>query len=178
MKSRILLLLPILFMLLLPSPGFSKEVIRSLEGIVTKISDGDTIQVNSEGTKLKIRLYGIDAPETEKSNKRTGHISKPGQPYGSEAENALDGKIRGQNVRIDVMDIDRYKRLVSIVWMGSRNINSEMVADGWAWAYRQYLDAPYSSEYVNLEQKAREKRLGLWKEHNPQPPWEFRKLNR
>lgn len=178
MKSRFILMLPILFMLLLPSPGFSKEAIRTLDGIVTKVSDGDTIQVQSDGTKLKIRLYGIDAPETEKSNKRTGQITKPGQPYGLEAENALRGEIGGQRVRIDVMDIDRYKRLVSIVYLGNRNINKEMVADGWAWAYRQYLDRAYASEYINLEERARLRRLGLWKNYNPQPPWEFRRMHR
>jgi endonuclease YncB( thermonuclease family) len=64
---------------------------------------------------------------------------------------------------------------VYLVWLDSRNINQEMVAEGWAWAYRQYLDTPYASEFIGSEEQARAKRLGLWQQNNPQPPWEFRK---
>jgi endonuclease YncB( thermonuclease family) len=103
---------------------------------------------------------------------------RPGQPYGGEAEDALNGKIGGKSIRIDVVDVDKYKRLVSIVWFGSRNINEEMVAEGWSWAYRKYLSRPYASEFISAEAQARTKRIGLWKEYNPLPPWQFRKLQR
>jgi endonuclease YncB( thermonuclease family) len=169
-------LLTLVILLLLALPAYAKEPIRIIEGLVTKVSDGDTIQVTDNlGTKVKVRLYGIDTPETEKSNKRTGHVSKPGQPYGDEAWKALDGKVYRKRVKLDVMAIDRYKRLVSLVWLDNRNINQEMVAEGWAWAYRQYLDTPYASEFIGLEEQARAKKLGLWQQNNPQPPWEFRK---
>lgn len=165
-----------LFLLLLPILCFAKEPIRNIEGTVTKVSDGDTIQVtDSLGTKVKVRFYGIDAPETEKSNKRTGLISKPGQAYGEEAFQALKSKLQRQKVRLDVMDVDRYGRTVSTVWLGNRNINREMVSEGWAWAYRQYLDRPHASEYIQAEEQARSQKLGLWKQSNPQPSWEFRK---
>ena len=124
---------------------------------------------------MKVRFYGIDAPETAKGNKRTGEISKQGQPYGEEAFQALQGKFRRQHVRLDVMDTDRYGRTVSIVWVGNRNINLEMVAEGWAWAYTQYLDRPHASEYIEAEEQARKEHKGLWQQSNPQPPWEFRK---
>lgn len=157
-------------------PALAKSPIRTIEGTVIKVSDGDTINVKDDlGTKVKIRLYGIDTPETEKSNKKTGRISKPGQPYGEEAWKALDEKVFHKRVKLEVMDIDRYKRLVSLVWLDNRNINKEMVAEGWAWAYKQYLDTPYASEFIGLEAQARAKRLGLWQQNNPQPPWEFRK---
>jgi len=173
------LLLAILILLSFTLPCLAKEPIRSIEGVVSKISDGDTINVTDcLGTKVKVRFYGIDAPETEKSNKRTGHVSKAGQPYGEEAFRSLKGKLQRQRVRLEIMDVDRYKRSVAIVWLGSRNINREMVAEGWAWAYRRYLDRPHASEYIQTEELAREKRLGLWQQANPQPPWEFRKLQR
>jgi endonuclease YncB( thermonuclease family) len=166
----------LLFCLISMSTVFAKEPIRSIEGTVIKVSDGDTIQVmDSLGTKVKVRFYGIDCPETEKSNRKTGRVSKPGQPYGEEAYRALQGKLQRQHVRLDVMDIDRYGRTVSIVWLGDRNINKEMVLEGWAWAYKQYLDRPHASEYIEAEEQARTKRLGLWQQNNPQPPWEFRK---
>jgi micrococcal nuclease len=50
-----------------------------------------------------------------------------------------------------------------------------MVREGWAWAYREYLRGPYVSEFINAEREAREKRLGLWRDANPTPPWEYRK---
>lgn len=154
----------------------AKELIRTIEGTVTKVSDGDTIHVtDSLGTRVKVRFYGMDAPETEKSNKKTHKISKAGQLYGEEAFQALREKVDRQHVRLEVTDIDKYKRSVCIVWLGDRNINLEMVQEGWAWAYRQYLDRPYVSEYIKAEEQARSQRLGLWQQLNPQPPWEFRK---
>jgi endonuclease YncB( thermonuclease family) len=130
---------------------------------------------DAQGTKVKIRLYGIDAPETEKRNRKAGRISKPGQPYGEEAFLALKGKVGGQYVKVEVLDIDRYRRAVSVIWYGNRDINQEMVREGSAWAYRQYLDRPYASEYIQAEEDARRKKRGLWRLGNPQPPWEFRK---
>ena len=169
----------LLLCLLTVATSFAKEPIRSIEGLVTKISDGDTIQVTDTlGTKVKVRFYGIDCPETEKGNKRTGKVSKQGQPYGEDAFRALQGKLQRQRVRLDVMDVDRYGRTVSIVWLGNRNVNLEMVQEGWAWAYKQYLDRPHASEYIQAEEQARAKRLGLWQQGNPQPPWEFRKLQK
>lgn len=95
------------------------------------MSDGDTLQVQDAlGTKVKVRLYGIDAPETEKKNRKTGRVSKPGQPYGEEAFRALKGKVGGQFVKVEVADIDRYKRAVSVVRYGNRDINQEMVREG------------------------------------------------
>lgn len=165
--------------LLSPSLVIAKEPIRTITGVVTKVSDGDTVNITEQfGTKVKVRLYGIDSPETEKSNKKTGKVSKAGQPYGEEALHALRQKIDRKQVRLDVMDVDRYGRTVGIVWLNNRNINLEMVADGWAWAYTQYLARPHASEYVQVEEQARKARKGLWQQNNPQPPWEFRKLQK
>lgn len=161
------------------TPCFAKEPFRTIEGIVIKVSDGDSIQVmDSLGTKVKVRLYGIDAPETAKINRKTGHISKQGQPYGEEAHRALKLKVYHQKVRLDVMDIDKYHRAVCFVWIGDRSINKEMVADGYAFAYRKYLRNPYSTEYIQAEDKARSKGIGLWQQETPQAPWEFRKMQK
>jgi endonuclease YncB( thermonuclease family) len=174
--SRLLIAI-ILGFLLSPFATYAKEPIRSIEGTVVKVSDGDTIQVqDSLGTKVKVRLYGIDAPETEKSNKKTGRVSKPGQPYGEDAYQTLNSKIYRKQVKLEIMAVDQYKRSVGIVYLSGKNINQEMVAEGYAWAYRQYLDRPHASEYIQAEEQARSKRLGLWQQNNPQPPWEFRRL--
>lgn len=55
------------------------------------------------------------------------------------------------------------------------DVNLEMIKRGAAWAYRKYLKPPYAFEYIQAETEARTKRIGLWQEINPEPPWEFRK---
>lgn len=63
---------------------------RTVTGTVTKVSDGDTIHLTTpEQTKLKVRLYIIDAPETAKINNRTGQVNKLAQPYREESWKAL-----------------------------------------------------------------------------------------
>ena len=74
--------------------------------------------------------------------------------------------------------MDRHQRAVCIVTVNSRNVNLEMMRAGYAWAYVKYLDRPHASEYIGIEEEARKARKGLWKESNPTPPWEFRKVHR
>lgn len=176
-------LVPALLSLLLATPltATAKSPIRVLEGCtVTKVSDGDTLAADCSGIKVKVRLYGIDAPETPKIARKTGKVTKPGQPFGPEAQRALEGKAGGQKVKLEVMAVDRYKRAVSLVSLSNsdRVVNREMVVEGWAWAYRQYLARPYKSEFIGLEESARAAGKGLWQQSNPQPPWEFRRENR
>jgi endonuclease YncB( thermonuclease family) len=145
---------------------------------VTKVSDGDTITVETrESTKLKVRLYGIDAPETEKINRKTGRVNKLGQPYGDESEKYLASLVLGKTVRLDIIDIDRYRRMVSVVWLGERNINLEMVKAGMAEVYVEYLKyQPYRDQFLRAEREAKLKRLGIWSQGNMyERPNEFRK---
>ncbi len=143
---------------------------RIVEGMVRAVYDGDTVLLATrEESRLKVRLYGIDAPETKKPD-------KPGQPFGDIAKRTLMYKIMGRQVKAEIVDIDQYKRAVAVIRYSGRDINREMVAEGMAWAYRQYLQGAYESEYIDSETRARSRRAGLWRESNPQPPWEFRKV--
>jgi micrococcal nuclease len=150
--------------------------IRTVIGIVTKVSDGDTIHLTTlEQTKLRVRLYGIDAPETPKINQRTGRVNKPGQPYGEEAWRALEGKIKGKQVKLEIIDIDRYRRSVGIIWLDNRNINLEMVKEGFAEAYVEYLKAPYRSKFIEAEREAKATKRGIWSLPEYERPKDFRK---
>jgi endonuclease YncB( thermonuclease family) len=150
--------------------------IRTVTGTVTKVSDGDTIHVKTpEQTKLKVRLYGVDAPETPKINQRTGRVNKPGQPYGEESCKALKSKIMGMQIRLDIIDIDKYKRMVGIVWIDDRNINLEMVRKGYAEAYVEYLKEPYRSQFMRAELEARSAKRGIWSLPDYERPKDFRK---
>jgi len=154
----------------------SQAVIRTVTGTVTKVSDGDTIHVTTpERTKLKVRLYGLDAPETPKINQRTGRINKPGQPYGEESWKVLEGKIMGKQVRLEILDIDRYKRMVGMIYLGDRNINLEMVSEGYAEAYIEYLKPPYRSDFIEAEREAKSAKRGIWAFHEYERPKDFRK---
>ena len=160
------LLLAICSLLLLASAD--GHAARTIEGVVRAVYDGDTILlVTRESSQIKTRLYGIDAPETAKPD-------KPGQPFGEAARRALRSKIMGKKVSAEIVDIDQYQRAVAVIRYAGRDINREMVAEGMAWAYRQFLQGPYASEYLDAESRARSRRDGLWRESNPQPPWEFR----
>jgi len=132
----------------------------TLTGKVVAIADGDTFTVlDASKTQHKIRLAGIDAPEK-------------GQPFGTKASGNLAGKVFGQIVRVEVIDVDRYHRKVGRVFLGERFVNMEMVRDGFAWRYVTY-DKP--GEFTAAEADAREHRRGLWADPNPVPPWEWRR---
>ena len=172
----ILCLLTGLTTFLLKSLSFAREPIRTITGTITKVSDGDTIHVTTpEKTKLTVRLYGMDAPETPKINQRTGYINKPGQPYGEESWKALEAKIMGKQVRLDIIDIDRNKRMVGVIWIGNRNINLEMVKEGYAEAYLEYLKEPYREQFIRAEKEARSARRGIWSLPEYERPNDFRK---
>jgi len=156
-------------------PAIAEEPLRTIDGIVNEVSDGDTIKVlDSQGKVVKIRLYMVDAPEKEKSNQKAGRMNKPGQSYGDESWKALSAKIYRKRVKADVMALHK-NRAISVVRLDGRNINIEMVAEGWAWC-RRYQDQPQATEYVQAEKDARFRRLGLWQQDAPQSPWEFRKM--
>lgn len=155
----------------------SKDNIREVEGIVAQVSDGDTFKLETkEGTILKVRLYGIDAPETPKMNHKTGVINKPGQPFGLEAQRALEVLILGKQARIEILAIDRYKRMVCIVRIDNKNVNLEMLQAGMAEAYTEYLRKPYLKPFEQVENRAKSLRIGIWSLGDKyERPSEFRK---
>jgi endonuclease YncB( thermonuclease family) len=134
-----------------------------LTGKVVKIADGDTLTVLDEtNTQHKIRLAAIDAPEKK-------------QAFGMKSREALAGKVFGKTVRVDVIDVDRYKREVGRIYLGDRFTNMEMVRDGLAWRYVRY-DKP--GEFAAAEREARDSKRGLWADPHPVAPWEWRREQR
>jgi endonuclease YncB( thermonuclease family) len=138
--------------------------IQTLTGKVVHVADGDTVTVlDADKVQHKIRLHGIDAPEK-------------GQAFGTKAKEALAEKVHEKTVRVVWKEKDRYGRIVGDVHLGDRNINIEMVQDGFAWWYRAY--APKSKTLEAAEAEAQKEKRGLWHDKNPEPPWEFRKHER
>lgn len=162
----------LLFLPIIPTLSFASQA-KSVSGKVMQVKDGDTVVIQPEdgGQFFTCRLYGIDTPEIT-------HGRKPGQPYGEEASKELKKLILGQHVQVETTGAKTYKREVCIIKKDGADINLEMVRKGYAWAYKQYLKRPYASDYIDAERSARDKRLGLWKDNNPMPPWDFRKRQR
>lgn len=158
MRRAISLLLCLLFPLFVNA--------ETLTGKVVKITDGDTLVVlDASQTQHKIRLSGIDAPETS-------------QPFGQRSKEALSALVAGQPVEVDWHKHDRYQRLVGKVIAQGRDVNLAQVRAGMAWWYRKYADeqSPVDQRlYEAAEMKARKEGVGLWAEKNPLPPWEWRK---
>jgi micrococcal nuclease len=121
---------------------------ETITGKVVSVADGDTLTLLVGKTQVKVRLEGIDAPERSQS-------------FGTKA-----GQVEG-------LGKDRYKRTLGIVRLDDRNINLDLVREGWAWWYRQY--APKNKELAAAEAEARKEKRGLWADPGPIPPWDWRK---
>lgn len=124
--------------------------------------DGDTITVLKDFQQYKVRLAEIDAPEKT-------------QPFGNQAKIVLSDKIFGKEVTVKVKEKDRYGRYVGYVEYENKNINLEMVKEGYAWQYKHYS---HDSKYAQAEMHAKTNNLGLWNFPIQTPPWEFRSASK
>lgn len=125
-----------------------------MEAVVTKVTDGDTIEAGGRD----VRLQGIDAPERD-------------QPHGNQATASLKSLILHRRVRLDVRGTDQYGRLIAVAYTEGRNVNRWLVEQGHAWEYDRYSEDPALGP---LERKARRADRGLWASESPIPPWEWR----
>ncbi len=149
------------FLALLSGPLLAAEY----TGKVVGISDGDTLTLlvpdGASFKQIKVRLGEIDTPERK-------------QPYGTRAQQTLSELAFNQQARVVVQDTDRYGRTVGRVYVGSVDVNAELVKQGAAWAYRQYLK---DQSLLALEAEAKAAKRGLWglPEAERCPPWDWRK---
>ena len=157
MKTTLLILLIILV-------SFSNFVFAKTINGKPRIIDGDTIHIKNN----KIRLHGIDAPET----KQTCKIDNEEWYCGKQSTKELKKLINKQNVECVVNDVDVYNRYIAICYIDEININQWMVKNGWAIAYRYY-----SKDYINEEEYANNNKLGIWKSKFIEP-YLFRKKNK
>lgn len=128
------------------------------------VIDGDTLEIH--GTR--IRLHGIDAPESD----QLCSVGRKKSRCGQKSALALADKIGSRTVSCDPRDVDRYNRVVAVCSAGGEDLNAWMVASGWAIAYRYY-----STDYIQQEEKASASKLGIW-QGDFVPPWEWRQGER
>jgi len=129
-----------------------------------RVVDGDTLEI----TGTKIRMHGIDAPESKQSCLANGKTYRCGQ----KATVALSELIGSSVVRCEGKDQDRYGRVIAVCFAGQTNLNASLVSQGWALAYRRY-----SMDYVGEETDAKTNKHGLWA-GTFTAPWDWRRGKR
>jgi len=97
---------------------------------VTRVSDGDTIKAQGHDIEIKVRLFGIDTPETGKGKR------KPGQPYSQRAKKYLAKMVLNKVVDVKGYGMGPYNRVLGVIYLNQKNINLEMVKAGLAEVYR------------------------------------------
>ena len=154
--------------LLLAGSASAADPLPVLKARVTRVNDGDSIEVDLDSGHARVRMSAIDTPEYD-------------QPYGAQSSAALKALLPvGTPVELEVVTQDQFKRMVAVVWLvqGNQrtNVNETMLRQGHAWAYRRYMKDP---KYCDIEQEARSKKSGLWAQPVSDwvypPEWRFLK---
>ena len=125
--------------------------------VVTRVVDGDTVEVEFEGLELDVRLIGIDTPETV----------KPGEPvecFGPQASAYTEDRLEGRTVRLefDVERIDPFDRTLAYVWVGDELFNETLVREGTALVTTFPPNVKYVDRFRDAQRLARDEGLGLW----------------
>lgn len=153
------------FLLAFPSigQGLQLKLPKVFQAKVIAIKDGDTIEVLYKENTVVIRLAHIDCPEIKKH-----------QPFAQAAKTFTSGICFGQWVTVENEGkFDRYKRCIAVIITGkNENVNKALVKAGLAW---HFLKHSTDKSYDELEAIARQRKIGLWADENPTPPWQWRK---
>lgn len=159
---KISLVFPLLF-----SPSLA--LAQNAPATVVSIGDGDTLRIRQSEQVATIRLACIDSPETSQT------------PWGQQSTSRLKQLLPlGTPVQVREITRDRYGRTVAELYIGKQSINLQMVKDGQAVVYRQYLSgcAATKDQFLQAEAQARKQRLGFWNQKLPVMPWDYRQGKR
>ena len=130
--------------------------------IVTRVIDGDTIEVDIAGAIYKVRYIGIDTPELDDKEARLCDLAQEATRYNRQL-------VEGKTVRLekDISETDEYGRLLRYVYIGDTLVNAELVRQGLAWAISYPPDTKYQDYLEELEAEARQDKIGIWQEAQP-----------
>ncbi len=145
----------ILIFLLIPLSVFAQAFY-----ICTRVVDGDTIIIDMNGKQDRVRLIGIDTPETV-------HPNKPVEYFGKEASAFTKRMVEGKKVKLeyDQEKKDKYGRLLAYVYLEDGTfLNAEIIKRGYGFAYTRF-PFKYLDDFREYEKEARENKRGLWKDN-------------
>ena len=139
------------------------EILNIPENQVIRVIDGDTIEVYQNKKVEKIRMIGLNTPESVDPRKQV-------ECFGIEASDRLKELIEGKIVNLETDETqdkqDRYGRKLRYVFLGDENINQKMIADGYGFEYTYKVPYKYQNEFKEAQKSARKKSLGLWDTNN------------
>jgi micrococcal nuclease len=146
--------------------SLSNCLYSQLKGRIIGVSDGDSVSLLDEkNVVFKIRLNGIDAPEKK-------------QDFGNASKNFIGDLIYDKFVWVRTNGLDRYGRTIGTIYLNEnmigKSVNEMSLENGMSWHYKKY---DKNILWSNIELKAKEDKVGLWKLPNPIPPWSFRGSN-
>jgi len=150
-----------------PSPAPTPSLMPSPEGqaTVTRVIDGDTIEVDIGGVIYDVRYIGVDTPELNDKRPEFSALAQEATRFNRQL---VEGKV--VQLEKDVSETDKYERLLRYVYVDDTFVNAELVKQGLAWAKAYEPDTKYQGYLEELEAEAREAGLGIWAPASPSPP--------
>jgi micrococcal nuclease len=123
------------------------------------VIDGDTIEVEMDGQRYRVRYIGVDTPEQ-------------GEPFYADATEVNRLLVEGNTVEMerDVSETDRYGRLLRYVYMGDGMVNEELLRLGVAQVATYPPDVKYTDRFLAVQQEAQAAGAGFWAAATPAPP--------
>lgn len=131
-----------------------------VQAAIVRVVHGDTFTIKSSGGETKIRLIGVNTPETVDPN-------SPVEEYGKEASDYTNGRLKeGMTVELeyDVQQVDQYGRQLAYLWIGDEMFNATLVQEGYAQVETYAPNLKYVDFFSTLEQEAEAQGKGLWAE--------------
>ena len=151
------------------APASGNAVVDARLYRLARMTDGDCFELRDEKNRLlRVRLYGIDAPEGS-------------QRFGRESREHLQSLMAGRKMRIKTMYEDNHKRAVALVYLSDgdgideRSVNQRQIQAGMAWVYDYFCTEGFCNTWKLEEAMAQKQQLGLWKDASPTPPWQWRR---
>jgi len=133
------------------------------DGTVVRVIDGDTIEVYQNSEVKKVRLIGVNTPETLDPRKDV-------QCYGLEASLYLKKELEGKKVRLEAdstqQERDTYGRLLRYVYLDGKNINQKIIEEGYGFEYTYKTPHKFQKEFIKAEENAKNSQKGLWDKSN------------
>jgi endonuclease YncB( thermonuclease family) len=141
----------IAFLLFIPAISFAGQF------KVVRVYDGDTVRAIGHGIEIKVRLVGIDAPETSKKKGLSG------QPYSVQAKKFLIGMVLNKTVDIKGYGLGPYNRILGVLYVNGNNVNIEIIKAGLAEVYRGKPPRGFDLKpYSQAESEAKKAKRGIW----------------
>jgi micrococcal nuclease len=143
-----------------PATGLKQEEKKGNWIKVSRVIDGDTFEIVNRGTKERVRLIGVDTPETVKPD-------SPAEPFGKEASDFTRKMIEGKMVRLefDVQERDKYGRLLAYVYLEDGTmLNSRLLEEGLASIVTIPPNVRMADTFLKIQRKARQEKKGIWKD--------------